>query len=343
MIAPEPFGPREEVWREALRSETGNDRAEAAFRLGRMLGGVGEVGVAEELLYEAAASADPRIAPRASWALADALLAEGRSEEAAHHLSRVAAAAAADPHLSPDVTLALASRCEVVGQVEAAVSLYRDLLCDAVSEEREHAALAAYRLAEILRDRERPGEVADLLARAFSKGSQSLKPYAAIELSELAVVRKHPTLLEYLLNFVVCSEHPDLAPRAGYELALLRRAAGDQVETLKLLRAVALSAHPYYGPMAEDELLELIGELDVSEAVDDLVADVLGDGQMDFAADAIHRGKWGTSIHGLRAEPRKVVAVPRGAWLVVLHVRPRPASGANPSDSPLLLEAGEKD
>lgn len=343
MLIREPIGPREAMWRDTLENGSAADRADAALRLGRMLHGVGDTGSAEALLREAADSCCHSVVPRACWALAEVLAAKGRSEEAAKYLSR--AAASADSRNSPDVVLALASRYAALGQVDAAVATYRAFLDEADESERELTALAAQRLADICRERGELKQAMALFIRAFRDGSKAAKPHAAIALVDLALEQELPDLAESLCRWVLASEHADLAPRAGYQLALLRHEAGDHLEALHVLRAVALSAHPMYAPMAEQLLLPLIGELDVSQAVDDLVEEVLGDGQLRLAPtlDALHSnpiltGPW-CRVETHACEPKCLTH-----YVLVATMRcPMKSSWAlQIANEPRQLEAGDR-
>jgi hypothetical protein len=335
MICPEPSGPREAIWREALASGSAAERSDAALRLGRMLLGTGERDEGEELLRGALAGGDPRVAPAAAWALAEALLAEGRGVEASEFLTK--AAAGADASLSPDVVLALAARCAAVGQTGAAVSLYRELIVEEGGDNGERLAVACFRLGEILRERGEQGEAMRLLVRSFRSGSASIRPHAAIAVAEIATERGAEDLARGLLSFVIDSDHADLAPRAGYALARLRRAAGEEVEAVRLLRAVALSAHPIYAALAEEELLGLLQTLDVSGAVEELVDDLLGPEQLKFHQEAWHlrtaAGMW------IGVWPQITFVTPRSYLLVTFCSRGE-AEEESPR-APLLLEAGD--
>jgi tetratricopeptide (TPR) repeat protein len=335
MICPEPSGPREAIWREALTSGSAAERSEAALRLGRMLLGTGEREDGEELLRGALAGGDPRVAPAAAWALAEALLAEGRGVEASEFLTK--AAAGADASLSPDVVLALAARCAAVGQTGAAVSLYRELIAEEGGADRERLALVCFRLGEILLERDEEAEAMTLLVRAFRSGSADLRPHAAIILGEIAAERDVKDLAVGLLGFVIDSEHADLAPRAGYELARLRRKSGDEVEAARLLRAVALSAHPMYAEMAEEELLGLISILDVSDAIEEVVDDVLGPKQLGLHQEIWHRRAGSTYAIG---SPRRVAYVVPYRYVVLSFYSLSEVEEESPR-APLLLEAGE--
>jgi tetratricopeptide (TPR) repeat protein len=301
-----------------------------------MLLGFGDRYEGQEFLHEAAESSDPGIAAAASWALADALSAEGRSEEAARYLSW--AAANADVRLAPDVLLAIGSRCAALGQLDAAVGIYRDFLREATESQRELVALASYRLADICRERGQLQEATTLFLRGFRDGSIALKPHAAIALAELAQEQERDGIAARLFRWVMETDHADLAPQAGYQFAVICREAGDQVSAVRTLRAVALSGHSFYAPIAEEELLQMIDQLDVSDTVEDLIDGVLGDGQLQLGSGVIHfdpqaiRHRCPFPLDNRAAPPTSV-----GVVFIAIHF----AATTQGSRLPLQLEAGE--
>jgi len=282
----------------------------------------------------AADGCDQQVVPRAALALAEALTADGRGEEGAEYLSR--AAATADARLSPDVILALGSRCAAMGQVDLAVAVYRDFLREVAVSDSELAAVASYRLADIYRERNELEEAKNLFIRAFRDGSMSLKPHAAVALGDLMLEQDCPYAAEKFYRWVLKADHADLAPKAGYQLAVMHREAGDQVEAVRILRAVALSGHPLYGPMAEEELVPMIEELDVSTTVDGMVDEALGGGQLQFAAEVVRSHCAASRLYAYAHRP-----VPPHSGVLLVAITLAPSAIPQTPQSPLQLETGD--
>jgi len=230
--------------------------------------------------------------------------------------------------------VALGSRCAALGQLDLAVSIYRDFLREAAVADHELVAVASYRLADIYRERGELREATALFVRAFRDGSVSLKPHAAIALGDLIREQGCPDAAKKLYSWVFEVDHADLAPQAGYQLAEIHRESGDQVDAIRVLRAVALSGHPLYGPMAEEDLLPMIGELDVSKAVDGMVEEVLGAGQMQLGPNTVH-SYYAASPFQAQVPVRQY----HGVLLVSIMLSPRRVS--QPQQAPLQLEAGK--
>lgn len=286
MRAAEP-GPREQAWLQEL-TEDAPVAAAAALRLGRLKIATGEAAEGRRLLCRAIGSADPGIAPQASLALAEDLFEAGRCEEATAEFSR--AAAIASVSASPDVVLALASRFAVHGQIDAAITSYRLFLDEATDDQRELAAIAAYRLGELLLDQGALIRGVRLLRKSIRDGSRGLAVHARSALADLYALwgkQERPafekTILTCLLQGgeglleaaeteyqrVVESEHSHLAPRAAYYLAKLRERAGDMIAAEEGLRSVVLSGHPEYAELAQGRLERV--ELDTGAAVEELL------------------------------------------------------------------------
>jgi hypothetical protein len=118
----------------------------------------------------------------------------------------------------------------------------------------------------------------------------------------------------------------------------MRREAGDQLGAVRTLRAVALSGHSLYAPIAEEDLLQTIDQLDVSDAVEDLVGEVLGDGQLQLGSGVPRFDP--QTIRRRRACPLGSWSAPPASYGVVL-IAVRFAAAGQTSRSPLQLEAGE--
>lgn len=295
------IGLREQVWRRQLRTGGSEQRAEAALRLGRYLVAIDDAG-GRKWLRRAAGSCSASVAPRAHWALAEALLSEGEAEQAEVHFDRADELSCV--YLCHEVVLASAARQATSGSIERAIETYRDVLDHSRPAAPEVVAVAAFRLAEIHLDRGETGDAVGLLRKARQHGSGPIRAHATCALADifkacaeaeadaktvLAGLSREPENLrgiaETLYRDVIETNHADLAPRAALLLAELRASAGDEVEAEATLRTVIRCEHPVYGPLAELQLRAL-GEPDASAIVEGFLESTLSESRLATAAEA---------------------------------------------------------
>lgn len=303
---------RERYWRDAIETGKPEVRADAELRLGRYLLARGNEEVGISLIRRASKSTDTVTAPRAAWALAEALHATGHAQAGAEEYSRAAALATTED--SPHVLLSLAARCAAYGEEGAAAGLYRRLLDEAADDQHQVIATAAYRLAQLEVEHRRLLSATRLIRLVLRHGDRHLRAHALSDLADLLVEHlqgegegvgqsepefgaapKRPVEEEHasrarvlaaeLYLAVIATEDADLAPRAAYLLAEMRLESGESIAAGEGMRAVVGSEHPVYASMAARRLRELEAAHS-SEEVDEFLSGVLCGEQL--ALDSEH-------------------------------------------------------
>lgn len=345
------YGFRARQWRRDLEDPSSHRAESAALNLGRYLLGLGQAeGVA--LLRRAARAEDPVTGARAAWALAEFHREAGARICAKGYLTH--AENLSQSQFVPDVLLSLASRYAAWGEVERAVEVYERLLAEGSQAERELTATAAFRLADLLRERRAHVRAVGLLRRAIRDGSPSLRVHAMSELGDFLFscwrgdvsADMPPGLpsdpnglreaIETLYRRVVLSDHADLAPRAAFYLAELRRSAGDWIGAEADLRMVVESEHPVYAPLADEKLREAEQRTHFDRAVDQFLDDLFAPSQLSLCqveGDAMQSRGAGDLLLGLAGEAHKPWGrfhdYARGytSYILIIHwVGPRQAS-----------------
>jgi tetratricopeptide (TPR) repeat protein len=253
---------REGDTKDALESPDPRVAGEAAFAFAALHLHRAEPEAARSLLSQVERQPNTAFAAAAALRLARLHEAAGQAEAAALAYSR--AAQKADPEFSADVLLDLAARWAARGDRERARLAYlgvKDRAPDAADR-----SLAALRLADLAREVGDVGAAIPLWRLALARANVRHRPHIALSLAEgLLEWEKSCDEDEVidLLDSVIDSDHADLAPRAALEVAKLKRRRGELLEAYRYCQWVVESEHPLYAPGAE--LLEkdlLDGEVD---------------------------------------------------------------------------------
>jgi predicted negative regulator of RcsB-dependent stress response len=245
-MAPRVHSERE-LWNR-LRCARGRDYAEAAFELASLLGNRRNLEDAECLLRDVADHAKGAIAAEAWIRLAGVLEEQGKEGYA--EFAYGCAAELSNPEQTPEVMLDLAKHFEQVGRFDPALITYERVVREAANGQMR--AVAAFRLARLLRELGRHDRVVELLRTALADASPASAIYITLRLAEELFDLSPDTRsaeageAEHLLQTVIETDHPDLAPEAALLLARLRQQQQQLNEAYRLCQLCIDSAHPTY-------------------------------------------------------------------------------------------------
>jgi|SRR5947209_356709 len=189
-----------------------------------------------------------RVAARSRMRDHGELMRAGRGNEADNAAAE--AESMSDPDGTPEVELGLAARAAALGAAEDAERRYRGLLA-ALGDESALGAVAAFRLAHLVRERGVREEAIALWERAIRGADENLRPHVLVELADGLRGCGRPEQAERLYAQAIATDHPDLAPQAALTLGGLREEAGDSAAALELYALVAASQHPDHASGAE--------------------------------------------------------------------------------------------
>jgi tetratricopeptide (TPR) repeat protein len=236
-----------ELWNR-LRCEAGRDRAEAAFELASLLGNRRQFQDAEWLLRGVVRRSEGEISISAEAWMRLATVFEEQDKVDLAEVAYGRAAELASPDQTPEVMLDVAAHFEKSGQPDSAQAVYECVFRKA--EDRQLGAVAAFRLAKLLRKGGSHDRVVALLRVALVDGSSSNSLHIAMLLAdELNRFSPGPGSAEVgeaepLLQTVMQADHPDLSPQAALTLARLRLRQRQLQEAYRLCQLVIDSAHP---------------------------------------------------------------------------------------------------
>jgi tetratricopeptide (TPR) repeat protein len=209
----------------------------------------GDLETAEDVLRSAVAAGDEIGAPRAAFALAQMLEDVGRSRDAGHAYAQ--AAALSNPESTPDVHCNLAARWVTLGRTEDAIVAYGEIVArvgpHAAKAAREDAAVAAFRLAELLAEQGESRAAQEAWQLARKNGDHQTIVYATLALARHRHECRDPSRsVDRLLEDVVDQEHIDCSPEARLILADRQRERSDDERAYEMYALVADTRHPVF-------------------------------------------------------------------------------------------------
>jgi len=245
-------------WIQELEHGAPRAQAHAALCLAELARVAGRHDRAQRLLRLVAHDGDPVFAPRAAFELGDLLENDlGRPYGAERWF--VHAADLSRPELTPDVHNNLAARLATAAQYQQAIALYREVVqaADAHGGEelREEAAVAGYRLGDLLAEQGRREEAEAAWRVVLASGVDEAVVHAALALAQLlADDQRGLDDACALLEAVIGADHPDCSPLAALRLAELCERADNCARALDLYELVVACGHPDYAPSATEAL-----------------------------------------------------------------------------------------
>jgi tetratricopeptide (TPR) repeat protein len=245
-------------WIHELEHGTPREQAHAALRLAELARIAGRHGRAQRLLRTVLHEGDPVSAPRAAFELGDLMERDlGRPYGAERWFEQ--AAALSRPELTPDVHNNLALRLATEARYEQAIALYRQVVAAARTRDdevlREEAAIAGFRLGDLLAEQGRRTEAEAVWRVVLASGEEEAVVHAALALAQLLAddQARHEEAAS-LLEAAIRTDHPDCAPLAALRLGALCERVGDDARALELYERVVACEHPEHAAPAAEAL-----------------------------------------------------------------------------------------